>query len=227
MLLAMRIWLTILVCWPAPAGPWWTIVLPMHSRSGRTASTASVSPPTMIDRAAFLAPTSPPETGASTLCDALRLGRVVDFAGPATARWWSCRPGPCLAWLPASAPCGPRKTSRTSLGKPTMAKTTSDCSATCLGRVGPGGAGLEQRSGLVAAAVVDRRLVALGDQVLAHPAAHHAGADPADARLSGFRLRHAHGSPQPALLIRSARDILWPAADLTRFAAPGLAARWV
>src|SRR2546421_229852 len=35
--------------------------------------------------------------------------------------------------LPARAPCEPRKTSRTSLGKPTMAKTTSLCSATCLG----------------------------------------------------------------------------------------------
>src|ERR671936_28198 len=39
----------------------------MHSSSGRTASTTSLSPPTMIDRAAFLAPTSPPDTGASTL----------------------------------------------------------------------------------------------------------------------------------------------------------------
>jgi hypothetical protein len=35
--------------------------------------------------------------------------------------------------LPFSAPSSPRKTSRTSFGKPTMAKTMSDCSATALG----------------------------------------------------------------------------------------------
>ncbi len=70
---AIRIWLTILVCCPAPAGPWWMIVLPMHSRSGLTASSTGPSPPTMIDNAAFLAPTSPPDTGASSAWTPLAL----------------------------------------------------------------------------------------------------------------------------------------------------------
>ena len=64
----IRIWLTILVCCPAPGPPWWTIVLPMHSNTGCTASTTSLSPPIMIDSAAFFAPTSPPDTGASSAC---------------------------------------------------------------------------------------------------------------------------------------------------------------
>ena len=66
--------------------------------------------------------------------------------------------------LPASAPFGPRNTSRTSFGKPTMAKTTSDCSATAFGESAQCRPEVEQRLGLVAAAIVDRGLVALGDQ---------------------------------------------------------------
>src|SRR5438128_604791 len=59
-------------------------------------------------------------------------------------------------------------------------------------RVGPGGAGVEQRPGLVLRAVVDRRLVAPGQDVLAHPAPHDAGTDPADARLARFRPADGH-----------------------------------
>jgi len=62
---AIRIWFTIFVCWPAPGPPWRTTVFPITSNSGRTRSTAASSPPTMIDRVALRAPTSPPETGAS------------------------------------------------------------------------------------------------------------------------------------------------------------------
>ena len=58
--------MTIFVCWPAPGPPWWTIVLPSASRSGRTRSTVAASPPTMIESVAARAPTSPPETGASS-----------------------------------------------------------------------------------------------------------------------------------------------------------------
>ena len=47
---------TIFVCWPAPAPPWCTIVLPMASNSGRTRSSASASPPTMIDSVRVRAP---------------------------------------------------------------------------------------------------------------------------------------------------------------------------
>src|SRR5262245_16871546 len=35
--------------------------------------------------------------------------------------------------VPASSPCGPKTTCRTSAGKPTIEKTISDCSATALG----------------------------------------------------------------------------------------------
>ncbi len=42
---AMSVWLTIFACWPAPGSPWWTMVLPMRSKQGRRASTASGSPP--------------------------------------------------------------------------------------------------------------------------------------------------------------------------------------
>ena len=66
MLEAIKTWLTIFVCWPAPAGPWWTIVLPMVSKSGFKASTTAASPPIMIESRASRAPTSPPDTGAST-----------------------------------------------------------------------------------------------------------------------------------------------------------------
>ena len=48
-----------------PAAPWWTIVLPIASNTDCTAATASLSPPIMIESAAFFAPTSPPDTGAS------------------------------------------------------------------------------------------------------------------------------------------------------------------
>ena len=155
----------------------------MHSSSGRTASTTSASPPTMIDRAAFFAPTSPPETGASRLPTPLALRRLVDLAGQrrlAGGHVHQHRARPCC---PPGAPCGPRKTSRTSFGKADDGEDHVGALGHGLRRVGPGGAGVEQRLALSFAAVVDRRRVALGHQVLAHPPAHHAGADPADPRL--------------------------------------------
>ena len=41
MFVAISVWLTILVCWPAPAPPWWIIVLPIASQQGCRASTTS------------------------------------------------------------------------------------------------------------------------------------------------------------------------------------------
>ena len=116
MLVAIRIWLTILVCWPAPAGPWWTIVLPMVSKSGRRASTTSFSPPIMIDSRASRAPTSPPETGASTACTLLGPRPPRRSRRPAPARWWSCRRAPCPAWRRRACRRAPSVTSRTSCG---------------------------------------------------------------------------------------------------------------
>ena len=73
--------------------------------------------------------------------------------------------------LPASAPFGPRKTSRTSFGKPTMANTMSDRSATAFGESAYAAPRSIKRLGFVPAAVVDGRRVALLN-VLAHPPAH-------------------------------------------------------
>ena len=48
--------------------------------------------------------------------------------------------------------------------------------------------------GLVLRAIIDGRCIALGEGVLAHPASHDAGADPADACFSRFRFRDGHKS---------------------------------
>ncbi len=66
MLAATISWLAALTVCPAPLGPTCTIVLPTASRTGAAAAKSAASPPTMIDRAAFSAPASPPETGASS-----------------------------------------------------------------------------------------------------------------------------------------------------------------
>ena len=46
-------------------GPTWVMFLPISSNSGLARAKAASGPPTMIVSAAFFAPTSPPETGAS------------------------------------------------------------------------------------------------------------------------------------------------------------------
>src|SRR3954453_20915634 len=67
MLVATMSWLAALTVWPPPLGPTRTTVLPTASKTGRAASKSARSPPTMMDRAAFFAPASPPETGASRM----------------------------------------------------------------------------------------------------------------------------------------------------------------
>ncbi len=59
------IWFATLAVWPSPFGPTWVMVLPIASKIGFAFANASGLPPTMIVSAAFFAPTSPPETGAS------------------------------------------------------------------------------------------------------------------------------------------------------------------
>ena len=132
MLEAIRTWLTILVCWPAPAGPWCTMVLPIVSKRGRKASTTSFSPPIMIESRASFAPTSPPETGASTAWTFLALAAwSISIARAGSLVVMSTRTVPGFA--PASVPSVPSVTSRTSRGKPTIVKTTSDAWATARG----------------------------------------------------------------------------------------------
>ncbi|MNZ99984.1 hypothetical protein D3C78_1193290 [compost metagenome] len=62
---ATMIWLATLAVWPSPLPPTRVMFLPMASNSGRARSKAFGQPPTMILRVAALAPTSPPDTGAS------------------------------------------------------------------------------------------------------------------------------------------------------------------
>ena len=63
---ATMIWLATLVVCPAPISPTSVMFLPISSNSGLTRSKALSEPPTMIVSEAALAPTSPPDTGAST-----------------------------------------------------------------------------------------------------------------------------------------------------------------
>ena len=60
------IWLATLAVCPSPTPPTSVMFLPIFSNSGRARSKASGLPPHMMVSAAFLAPTSPPDTGAST-----------------------------------------------------------------------------------------------------------------------------------------------------------------
>ena len=63
---ATMIWLATLHTWPEPgASPTWVMFLPISSNSGMARSKSVVAPPTMMVSAAFFAPTSPPDTGAS------------------------------------------------------------------------------------------------------------------------------------------------------------------
>ncbi|MDT4810267.1 hypothetical protein FQZ97_431760 [compost metagenome] len=62
---ATMIWLATLQTWPSPAPPTSVTFLPILSSSGFTRPKVPSSPPHMIVRLAALAPTSPPETGAS------------------------------------------------------------------------------------------------------------------------------------------------------------------
>ncbi|RMS66728.1 hypothetical protein ALP65_04559 [Pseudomonas aeruginosa] len=65
---ATMIWLATLAVWPSPLPPTRVMFLPIAWNSGRARSKVFGQPPTMMLRVAALAPTSPPETGASRYC---------------------------------------------------------------------------------------------------------------------------------------------------------------
>ncbi|PWC39762.1 hypothetical protein TSO352_06620 [Azospirillum sp. TSO35-2] len=65
MVRATMIWLATLVVWPSPLPPTSVMFLPISSNSGLTVAKAVSGPPTMMVSEAALAPTSPPDTGAS------------------------------------------------------------------------------------------------------------------------------------------------------------------
>src|SRR2546429_1798160 len=112
----------------------WTMVFPSASKSGIARFTSVSSPPTMIARRASIAPTSPPETGASSVRNGGRL---------AAARFANSREAIGLIVLmsiasrsgraPAAMPSGPKVTDSTSGELVTIVTTRSDRSATSRG----------------------------------------------------------------------------------------------
>ena len=206
MLLAMRIWLTILVCWPAPAGPCRTMVLPRHSNSGRTRSNTAGSPPTMIDSRASRAPTSPPDTGASRLATPrARAAASISRASEGSLVVMSTSTAPAAA--PASAPSAPSTTSRTSCGKPTMVKTTSARAATARGESAHTRRARAAAPARAAVRVKTVTRMSAVEEMTAHRRAHDAGADPADARRGRIRsssscLSFSRRAARPAPVVR-------------------------
>src|SRR6478735_11085868 len=124
MLPATISWFAALTVCPAPDGPTCTIVFPTGAKISAAASKSAASPPTMMDSAAFFAPASPPETGAS------RMRNPRSFASFASSAVTSGRieeksmirvPGLALSNTPPS----PASTSRTWGESGTMTATTS------------------------------------------------------------------------------------------------------
>ena len=182
---AMRIWLTILVCWPAPGPPWRIHFEPIAFQSGSSAATVSASPPIMIESVALRAPTSPPETGASMLTTPRFGGRVGNLDGQRrlarrhvdehAAR---LRAGQRAVVAENHFANVLRESRRSRTRRRTAAATSRGESAHCAPRS-------TSVVGLRLGAIENGDLVAGVDQVAAHRAAHHAGADPADARFLG------------------------------------------
>src|SRR5450830_1724656 len=65
---ATMIWFATLAVWPSPLPPTRVMFLPMFWSNGSARSKVCGSPPTMMLKVPALAPTSPPDTGASRYC---------------------------------------------------------------------------------------------------------------------------------------------------------------
>ena len=95
------------------------ILVPMHSNTSLHSSNAFLSPPTIIDKVPFLAPISPPDTGASKALISLDLASsyiLIDNLGLVVVISITVLPSLALANIPLS----PKYTSSTSLGYPTI-----------------------------------------------------------------------------------------------------------
>ena len=120
----MQIWLTILVSWPAPAGPSRRQARAKLMITGSTRAKASASPPHITVSTPFSAPAWPPETGASMKpTPASAAFASSSRATSAEAVVWSTKTAPFA--MPAKAPSGPSVTERRSSSLPTQAKTIS------------------------------------------------------------------------------------------------------
>ncbi len=81
---ATIIWLHAFATWPEPSGPRWT-GLPHAVSTADASATSRSSPPTMIDSVPASAPSTPPDTGASTTRTApavVSANRSTEFGDP-------------------------------------------------------------------------------------------------------------------------------------------------
>ena len=123
----MTTWLTALTAWPLPAGPKWVIVLPIAASTGRARSTSAGSPPTKIVRVACLAPSEPPETGASTKpMPRVARGGAANAAVAAGRDRGAVDDEAAAARGPSATPSAPNRTASTSGVSETQHTTTSD-----------------------------------------------------------------------------------------------------
>lgn len=105
----------------------------MRANRGLSLSMTVLSPPVKIARLPFLAPRSPPDTGASTEWQSFIVAAAeISAAREGSDVVMSTRTPPGRS--PGRAPeVESRRTLRTSEGKPTMEKMTSDWEATARG----------------------------------------------------------------------------------------------
>ncbi len=132
MVRATTIWLHALTTCPAPMGPTCVATFPITSNSGRARSKSSSEPPTMMESAPSMAPTSPPETGASSI--EAPFSRTFSESSSVTTGeivLMSTSSAPSL--IPSRTPSSPATTASTSGESGSMVMTTSHASATSLG----------------------------------------------------------------------------------------------
>lgn len=128
---ATMIWLATLAVWPSPLPPTRVMFLPMRSNSGLTRANTSSGPPTMMDSVAFLAPTSPPETGASRYWAPMAsMRRAKSLVATGEMELMSTTTLPLLPLRPAATPSSPNSTFSTSGVSGSIRKMMSARSAT-------------------------------------------------------------------------------------------------
>ena len=118
-----------LVTWPAPEPPISVTDLPMQASTGLTLSKAAASPPTMMVSPPLIAPTSPPDTGASSIVrpfSAIRAAIAWAAAGAMVLMSTKISPG----FAPSATPPAPSATCSTSAASETIENTTSQPAAT-------------------------------------------------------------------------------------------------
>src|SRR5215211_3288417 len=145
----------------------------MTSKRGLALSKSSSSPPTMIESVPFLAPTSPPETGASSIPTPLSLAvRASSRARGGEEVLISTMSEPSLA--PSNKPPSPATTSSTSDGPGSMVMLMSLNSATSHlpRRIGDQRPVFRKLLCLDPGAVMDHKIVACLQEVARHGRAH-------------------------------------------------------